>query len=162
MDHVLVMVEIPRGSRNKYEYDKELGRFVLDRMLFSAVHYPAEYGFIPDTLAEDGDALDALVLVGEATFPGCVIRARPIGVFEMWDEKGPDEKILAVPISDPQWNWVKDLSDVPPHLLREITHFFQVYKDLEDKKTRVGGWKDREVAWQVIADAKDRYRQAQA
>src|SRR5690606_10023610 len=87
---------------------------------------------------------------------------RPIGVFEMWDEKGPDEKILAVPISDPQWNWVKDLSDVPPHLLREITHFFQVYKDLEDKKTRVGGWKDREVAWQVIADAKDRYRQAQA
>ncbi|HLT59175.1 MAG: inorganic diphosphatase [Limnochordales bacterium] len=162
MDHVLVMVEIPRGSRNKYEYDKELGRFVLDRMLFSAVHYPADYGFIPDTLAEDGDALDALVLVGEATFPGCVIRARPIGVFEMWDEKGPDEKILAVPISDPQWNWVKDLSDVPPHLLREITHFFQVYKDLEDKKTRVGGWKDREVAWQVIADAKDRYRQAQA
>jgi len=162
VDHVLVMVEIPRGSRNKYEYDKELGRFVLDRMLFSAVHYPAEYGFIPDTLAEDGDALDALVLVGEATFPGCVIRARPIGVFEMWDEKGPDEKILAVPISDPQWNWVKDLSDVPPHLLREITHFFQVYKDLEDKKTRVGGWKDREVAWQVIADAKDRYRQAQA
>src|SRR5690606_7557198 len=104
MDQVLVMVEIPRGSRNKYEYDRETGRFVLDRMLFSAVHYPADYGFIPDTLAEDGDELDALVLVGEATFPGCVIRARPIGVFHMWDEKGPDEKILAVPVSDPQWN----------------------------------------------------------
>ncbi|HEY8418316.1 MAG TPA: inorganic diphosphatase [Limnochordales bacterium] len=160
MDHILVMVEIPRGSRNKYEYDKETGRFVLDRMLFSSVHYPADYGFIPDTLAEDGDELDALVLVGEATFPGCVIRARPIGVFQMWDEKGPDEKILAVPVSDPQWNWVQDLDDVPAHLLREITHFFQVYKDLEEKKTRVGGWQDRQHACRVIEEAQLRYRQA--
>jgi len=159
LDHVLVMVEIPRGSRNKYEYDKETGRFILDRMLFSSVHYPADYGFIPDTLAEDGDELDALVLVGEATFPGCVIRARPIGVFEMWDEKGPDEKILAVPVSDPQWNWVQDLKDVPPHLLREITHFFQVYKDLEEKKTRVGGWQDRQHACRVIEEAQRRYRE---
>ncbi len=151
------MVEIPRGSRNKYEYDRATGRFVLDRMLFSAVHYPADYGFIPDTLAEDGDELDALVLVGEATFPGCIIRARPIGVFHMWDEKGPDEKILAVPVSDPQWNWVRELSDVPPHLLREITHFFQVYKDLEEKKTRVGDWDDREHAIRVIEDARARW-----
>lgn len=160
MDQVLVMVEIPRGSRNKYEYDRETGRFVLDRMLFSAVHYPADYGFIPDTLGEDGDELDALVLVGEATFPGCVIRARPIGLFEMWDEKGPDAKILAVPVSDPQWNWVKDLGDVPPHLLREITHFFQVYKDLEQKKTRVGGWLDRQHANRVIEEAQRRFREA--
>lgn len=160
MDQVLVMVEIPRGSRNKYEYDKETGRFVLDRMLFSSVHYPADYGFIPDTLAEDGDELDALVLVGEATFPGCIIRARPVGVFEMWDEKGPDEKILAVPVSDPQWNWVQELDDVPGHLLREITHFFQVYKDLEGKSTRVGSWKDREHACRVIAEAQERAKQA--
>ncbi len=162
MDHILVMVEIPRGSRNKYEYDKETGRFFLDRMLFSSVHYPADYGFIPDTLAEDGDELDALVLVGEATFPGCIIRARPVGVFEMWDEKGPDEKILAVPVSDPQWNWVQELSDVPAHLLREITHFFQVYKDLEGKQTRVGSWKDREHALRVIEESVRRRRQARA
>ena len=162
MDQILVMVEIPRGSRNKYEYDKETGRFVLDRMLFSSVHYPADYGFIPDTLAQDGDELDALVLVGEATFPGCIIRARPVGVFEMWDEKGPDEKILAVPVSDPQWNWVQELSDVPAHLLREITHFFQVYKDLEGKQTRVGSWKDREHALRVIEESVRRRRQARA
>lgn len=156
-----VMVEIPRGSRNKYEYDSETGQFFLDRMLFSAVHYPADYGFIPETLAEDGDELDALVLVGEATFPGCVIRARPIGVFHMWDEKGPDEKILAVPISDPQWNWAAKLSDVPEHLLREITHFFQVYKDLEHKKTRVGGWDDEEHARRVIQDSRERWLRSQ-
>lgn len=158
LDWIEVMVEIPRGSRNKYEYDKETGRFYLDRMLFSAVHYPADYGFIPDTLAEDGDELDALVLVGEATFPGCIIRSRPIGVFQMWDEKGPDAKILCVPISDPQWNWAKQLEDVPAHLLREITHFFQVYKDLEDKKTRVGGWEGRTEALRFIEEAKARFK----
>lgn len=157
METVNVMVEIPRGSRNKYEYDRETGRFVLDRMLFSAVHYPADYGFIPETLAEDGDELDALVLVGEATFPGCIIRARPIGVFHMWDEKGPDAKILAVPVSDPQWNWVKALSDVPEHLLREITHFFQVYKDLEEKKTKVGDWDGRDDAIRIIEEARARW-----
>jgi len=157
METVNVMVEIPRGSRNKYEYDRETGRFVLDRMLFSAVHYPADYGFIPETLAEDGDELDTLVLVGEATFPGCIIRARPIGVFHMWDEKGPDAKILAVPVSDPQWNWVKELSDVPEHLLREITHFFQVYKDLEEKKTKVGDWDGRDDAIRIIEEARARW-----
>lgn len=158
MDHVLVTVEIPKGSRNKYEYDPGTGRFFLDRMLFSSVHYPADYGYIAETLAEDGDALDALVLVGEPTFPGCVIRARPVGLFEMWDEKGPDEKILCVPVSDPQWNWVKSLQDVPGHLLREITHFFQIYKELEAKETRVGGWKDREAASEAIRAATERYR----
>ncbi|MBO8141690.1 MAG: inorganic diphosphatase [Firmicutes bacterium] len=159
VDDVLVMVEIPRGSRNKYEYDPKTGRFFLDRMLFSSVHYPADYGFIPDTLARDGDELDALVLVGEATFPGCVIRARPVGLFEMSDEKGPDEKVLAVPVSDPQWNWVQDLRDVPAHLLREITHFFKVYKDLEEKSTRVGGWHDAAYARRVIEEARERRRQ---
>ncbi|HHT73237.1 MAG TPA: inorganic diphosphatase [Firmicutes bacterium] len=159
---LLVVVEIPRGSRNKYEYDAQTGRFYLDRMLFSAVHYPADYGFIPDTLAEDGDPLDALVLVGEATFPGCYIKVEPVGMFEMWDEKGPDQKILCVPISDPQWNWVKGLEDVPAHLLREVTHFFQVYKDLEKKKTRVGDWLPKQAALQTIKEAQARYAEQSA
>lgn len=158
LDWIEMMVEIPRGSRNKYEYDRKTGRFYLDRMLFSAVHYPADYGFIPETLAEDGDELDVLVLVGEATFPGCIIRSRPIGVFHMWDEKGPDAKILAVPISDPQWNWARQLEDVPGHLLREITHFFSVYKDLEDKKTEVGDWEGRDAAWRFIKEAQERFK----
>ena len=154
---LLVMVEIPRGSRNKYEYNNEEQRFYLDRMLFSSVHYPADYGFIPQTLAEDGDELDALVIVGEATFPGCFIRVEPVGMFEMWDEKGPDQKILCVPIGDPQWNWVHDLEDVPPHLLKEITHFFKVYKDLERKKTKIGDWYGKQEALRTVAEAKARY-----
>lgn len=159
MEYVEVLVEIPKGSRNKYEYDHETGRFYLDRMLFSSVHYPSDYGYIPETLAEDGDALDALVLVGEPTFPGCVIRARPVGVFDMWDEKGADAKILAVPISDPQWNWIHSLEQVPEHLLREITHFFSIYKDLEvAKKTSVGEWRGRQAAEEIIEAARRRYR----
>lgn len=154
---LIVMVEIPRGSRNKYEYDSESKRFYLDRMLFSSVHYPADYGFIPETLAEDGDELDALVIVGEATFPGCLIRVEVVGAFEMWDEKGPDQKILCVPVSDPQWNWVRELDDVPPHLLKEITHFFQVYKDLEKKKTKVGDWLSKDEAKRIVAEAQARY-----
>ena len=153
-----VVVEIPKGSRNKYEYDPDLGRFVLDRMLFSSVHYPADYGFIPGTEARDGDPMDALVLVGEATFPGCVIEARPVGVFEMRDEKGPDEKILCVPVSDPQWNWIEGLDQVPDHLLNEILHFFEVYKELEHKETEVEGWKDRAEAWRQIRDGRERVR----
>lgn len=156
--NLLVMVEIPHGSRNKYEYSVEEQRFYLDRMLFSSVHYPADYGFIPQTLAEDGDELDALVIVGEATFPGCYIRVQAVGMFEMWDEQGPDQKILCVPVSDPQWNWVQDLEDVPPHLLKEITHFFQVYKDLERKKTKVGDWHGKEAALRTVAEAQARYR----
>lgn len=155
---ILVTVEIPKGSRNKYEYDEERRRFRLDRMLFSSVHYPADYGFVEEALGEDGDPLDAMVLVGEATFPGCLIEAKPIGLFKMWDEKGLDHKILCVPVSDPQWNWVEDLGDVPEHLLDEIEHFFAIYKDLEMKKTRVKGWEDRAAAWEVI----ERARAAQA
>jgi inorganic pyrophosphatase len=156
-ESVEIVVEIPKGSRNKYEYDPETGRFFLDRMLFSSMHYPADYGFVPDTLARDGDPLDVLVLVGEATFPGCVIETRPVGVFHMRDEKGPDEKVLCVPVHDPQWNWIEELDQVPKHLVREITHFFEVYKELEEKETEVGGWADREEAWEVLRDARSRH-----
>lgn len=154
---VTVMIEVPKGSRNKYEYDKEKRMVKFDRMLFSAVHYPSDYGFILDTLAEDGDALDALVLVWEPTFPGCIIEVKPVGLFKMWDEKGPDEKILCVPVSDQNWNYIESLSDVPPHLLKEIEHFFAVYKELEVKKTGVEGWEDRESAIKVIEQSKQRY-----
>jgi inorganic pyrophosphatase len=156
---ITVMIEIPKGSRNKYEYDKEKKVLKFDRMLFSSVHYPSDYGFIPDTLAEDEDPLDALVLVWEPTFPGCVIEAKPVGLFKMWDEKGLDHKILCVPIFDPLWNHIERLSDVPPHLLKEISHFFAVYKDLEEKKTGVEGWEDRESAIKVIKDSQQRYRE---
>ena len=153
-----VIVEIPKGCRNKYEYDKEKKVIKFDRMLFSAVHYPSDYGFIPETLAEDGDPLDALVLVWEPTFPGCFIETKPVGLFKMWDEKGPDEKILCVPIFDPFWNYIERLRDVPPHLLKEIEHFFSIYKDLEEKKTGVEGWEDRGAAIRVIKEAYKRYR----
>ena len=154
---VNVMIEIPKGSRNKYEYDKTRKVLKFDRMLFSAVHYPSDYGFIWDTLAQDGDALDALVLVWEPTFPGCMIEARPVGLFKMWDEKGPDEKILCVPIGDPFWNHIRELSDVPPHLLKEIEHFFSIYKELEKKKTGVEGWKDKAAALEIIRQSRERF-----
>jgi inorganic pyrophosphatase len=152
-----VMIEIPKGSRNKYEYDKQEKRIVFDRMLFSSVHYPSDYGFILDTLAGDQDPLDALVLVWEPTFPGCVIKARPVGLFRMVDEKGPDEKILCVPTGDPLWNHITDLDQVPPHLLKEIEHFFSIYKDLEDKKTSVEGWEGLSEALQIIKESRERF-----
>ena len=155
---VTVMVEVPKGSRNKYEYDKDKRIMKFDRMLFSAVHYPSDYGFILDTLAGDGDALDALVLVWEPTFPGCIMEVKPVGLFKMWDEKGPDEKILCVPVSDPNWNYIESLSDVPPHLLKEIEHFFSIYKELEAKKTGVEGWEDRAAAIEVIRESRQRYQ----
>jgi inorganic pyrophosphatase len=131
-------------------------------MLFSPVHYPSDYGFILDTLAQDGDSLDALVLVWEPTFPGCIIEAIPVGMFKMWDDKGPDEKILCVPVSDPFWNYIESLSDVPPHLLKEIEHFFSIYKELEEKKTGVEGWKNREAAIKAILRSKQRYQKEEA
>ena len=154
-----VLVEINKGSRNKYEYDKEHGMIRFDRMLFSAVHYPSDYGFILNTLAGDGDPLDALVLVWEPTFPGCLIEAKPVGLFKMWDEKGPDEKILCVPIADPMWNEIESLDQVPSHLLREIEHFFKSYKELEEKKTGVDGWAGRDEAIQVILESQKRFRE---
>jgi len=158
---VSVMIEIPKGSRNKYEYDPVRKMVKFDRMLFSAVHYPSDYGFIYDTLAQDGDALDALVLVWEPTFPGCFIEAKPVGLFKMWDEKGPDEKILCVPTKDPFWNHINGLSDVPPHLLKEIEHFFKIYKELEKKKTGVEGWHDLEDALRIIEESRERFQAAQ-
>lgn len=154
-----VFVEIPRGSRNKYEYDEQGRRFWLDRVLYSSVHYPADYGFIPDTLAEDGDTLDALVLVEEPTFPGCIIPARPVGLLRMRDEKGSDEKVLAVPLGDPRFDEVHDLSDVSPHWLREIENFFATYKLLEEKLTEIFGWSDAREARRVIAAAREAWRQ---
>ena len=155
---VSVMIEIPKGSRNKYEYDKGKKRLKFDRMLFSSVHYPSDYGFIQETLALDGDPLDALVLVWEPTFPGCIIDAKPVGLFKMWDEKGPDEKILCVPLYDPLWNHIESLSDVTPHLLKEIEHFFKIYKELEEKKTGVEGWENRESAIRIIKQSQQRYK----
>lgn len=151
---VTMIVEIPKGSRNKYEMDHESGEIFLDRMLFTATRYPADYGFIPETLAEDGDPLDALALVTEPTFPGCRIRIRPIGVFLMEDQGKADHKILGVPEADPLWKDAGDLGDVPVHLLREFEHFFAVYKDLEDKKTATLGWSGVEEAKQVIERAR--------
>ena len=152
-----IMIEIPKGSRNKYEYDKKLKRIRFDRTLFSAVHYPMDYGFILNTLAEDEDPLDAMVLLWEPTFPGCLIEAKPIGAFKMWDEKGSDEKVLCVPIHDPVWNYLESLDDVPPHLLKEIEHFFSIYKDLEEKKTGIEGWVGSEETLRIIAESKLRF-----
>ena len=156
-----VLIEIPRGSRNKYEYDFELKRMRFDRMLFSSMMYPADYGFIPETLALDGDPLDVLVLINEPTFPGCVMEVKPIGVFHMADEKGNDEKIICVPVSDPIWNTLNDLSDVNLHQIKEIEHFFQVYKDLEKKKVDVEGWGNAEVAYEIVNKCIARYENSE-
>jgi inorganic pyrophosphatase len=153
---VMVFVEIPTGSRNKYEYDPALGAIVLDRRLFTSMSYPADYGFIEGTLGGDGDALDALVLVGAPTFPGCRIRARPVGVFFMTDEKGPDEKIICVSLHDPSWLHVHDLEDIHSEFRDEIEHFFKVYKELEKKKTATRGFGGRQEAVKVIDDARSR------
>ncbi len=154
-----VLIEIPKGSRNKYEYDPEKRLIRYDRMIFSSMHYPSDYGFIPETLAEDGDPLDVLVLVSEPTFPGCLINVRPIGVFNMADEKGPDDKVLCVPVSDPIWNKLTRLEEVNMHLRKEIEHFFQVYKDLERKKVDVEGWSDEERAIEVYHECVARYKE---
>jgi len=153
-----VLVEIPKGSRNKYEYDFELKKIRYDRMIFSSMMYPADYGFVPETLALDDDPLDVLVLVTEPTFPGCVIEVKPIGVFHMTDEKGPDEKIICVPVSDPISNKVDDLSGLNTHLIKEIEHFFRVYKDLEEKKVDVGGWGDAEEAREIVTQCIERFK----
>lgn len=152
-----VVIEIPKGSRNKYEYDYEKKMIRYDRMIFSSMHYPSDYGFVPETLAEDGDALDALVLVSEPTFPGCLIETHPIGLFRMRDEKGPDAKLICVPVSDPVWSKISSLEDMNPHLIREIEHFFQVYKDLEKKKVGIEGWEDKVEAFNAIKSSQERY-----
>jgi inorganic pyrophosphatase len=161
-DSVLAFIEIPQGSRNKYEYDEAIKAFRLDRVLFSSVHYPTDYGFIPDTLAEDGDHLDILVVVFEPTFPGCLIPARVLGGLDMADEKGPDFKVLAVPVGDPRFSHVKTLHELGEHWLREIETFFATYKLLEPKQTEVLGWHDAEEAHQVIEVCRQRYQDSLA
>ncbi len=156
-----VLIEIPKGSRNKYEYDFALKKIRYDRMIFSSMMYPADYGFVPETLALDGDPLDVLVLVTEATFPGCVMEVKPIGVFHMTDEKGPDEKVICVPVSDPIWNKINDLSELNPHLIKEIEHFFKVYKDLEKKKVDVGGWGNADEAYDILNKCINRYENSE-
>jgi inorganic pyrophosphatase len=153
-DEIVVSVEIPRGSRNKYEYDPELDAIVLDRRLFTSTVYPADYGFVEETLAGDGDALDALVFVGDPTFPGCRIRVRVVGVFRMVDENGQDDKLLCVPLKDPLWSEMHDLGDIPEAFRAEIEQFFKVYKELEGGITRTAGFGDRAEALQVLDDAR--------
>jgi inorganic pyrophosphatase len=152
-----VVVEIPRGSRNKYEMDHDSGKIWLDRRLFTAMAYPSDYGFIEGTMGEDGDPLDALVLLDDPTFPGCRVMARAVGVFWMRDDKGPDAKVLAVPARDPRFESMHDLGDLPPFLLQEIRHFFEAYKELEpDKFTEVRGWEGRAAAEVEIVEARAR------
>ncbi len=153
-----VVVEIPRGSRNKYEMDKERGVIRLDRRLFSATFYPTDYGYIPDTLGEDGDPLDALVLLDDPTFPGCWVSARPVGVFWMDDDKGPDAKIICVLAGDPRWDHVAEIGDVPESMLAEIEQFFVVYKLLEPgKHSNTRGYEGTAAAWAEIDAAVARY-----
>lgn len=154
---VTAMIEIPKGGRNKYEYDPQKQAIRYDRMIHSSVQFPSDYGFILDTLAEDGDPLDVLVLVWEPTFPGCIIEVKPIGMLNMSDDKGVDQKILCVPINDPLWNHINELQEAPPHLLKEIKNFFEIYKTLENKNTKIEGWQDRDAAVKIIKQAQDAF-----
>ena len=153
-----VVIEIPTGSRNKYEYDHEKHVIRLDRRLFTATTYPADYGFVPETLAGDGDPLDVLVLVTDPTFPGCLVRVRILGVFFMRDEAGVDAKLISVLEHDPQWDQATDIEDVPEHLRNEISHFFSIYKDLEPgKSVSVEGFNDRAAALRELEACRAAY-----
>jgi len=154
-----VRVEIPRGSRNKYEWDQDLRAIKLDRFLFSSMVYPTDYGFFPETLAEDGDPLDAMVCVDQPTFPGCVIQVKAIALFRMSDETGPDDKVLCVPCDDPNWKHVERLEDLPQQMHDEIAHFFSVYKQPDGHEVTVDGWRSREDAFAVIEASRHRYRE---
>ena len=156
---VTAIIEIPRGSRNKYELDKESGLLRLDRVLYSAVHYPGDYGFIPRTLHEDGDPLDILVAIDEPTFPGCQMDVRPIGVLRMLDRGEPDDKIVAVGANDPRRGEYFDIADLPQHFLKEVEHFFSIYKDLEGKRVEILGWGKSGDATKVIEESIIRYDQ---
>lgn len=151
------VIEIPRDGSNKYEYDKKLHVFRLDRNLYSPVHYPGDYGFVPSTLAEDADPLDVLVLVDAPSFSGCVQAVRPIGLLEMLDQGVPDEKVLCVGKNNPRYKDVFNYSQIYPHMLREITHFFSIYKDLEGKRVEVKGWRDADYARKKVMEAEQRF-----
>ena len=153
-EELLAFIEIPKGSRNKYEYDVSLGAVVLDRFLSSSTVYPTDYGFLVGYRGQDGDPLDCCVCVSEPTYPGCLIKVKPIALFKMEDEKGIDDKIVCVPCNDPGWNTLESRQDITDQLQREISHFFSVYKDLEEKKVDVHGWREREEALAVLAEAR--------
>ena len=158
-EEINVVVEIPQGSRNKYEYDKKLDIFRLDRALHSPIYYPGDYGFVPQTLAEDDDPLDVLILVVQPTFPGCLVVARPIGILRMVDEGKPDDKVLAVPVGEPAYNDVHNCTQIFPHTLRMISHFFETYKLLEGKLTSTeGGWQDAASARRTIVESVERFK----
>ncbi len=154
-----VLVEIPKGSRNKYEWDEELQAIKLDRYLFSSVVYPTDYGFIPQTWALDNDPLDAMVCVTDPTFPGCVIEVKVIALFRMSDDQGEDDKVLCVPLQDPNWGTIEQLEDLPKRFLNEIEHFFAIYKQPEGKEVSVGGWFGRGEALEEIEASRGRWRE---
>ena len=158
-DSVLALIEIPRGSKNKYEWDEELGGVALSRVLYQSVAYPTEYGFIPGTLADDGDALDVVVLIDQPTFPGCLMRVRPIGILRLVQEGERDDKVLCVPVADPLYADTHSIADIPAHRLVEIRHFFATYTELEGKEVEVGEWEDAQAAFDEIdecAEAHDK------
>jgi inorganic pyrophosphatase len=154
---VNAIVEIPKGSSNKYEYDEARDVIRLDRVLFSPVYYPAEYGFIPETRSPDGDHLDILVLISQPTFPGCVLEVAPVGILDMMDEAGRDWKIIGIATGDTRMASIQTIEQVNEHMRREIVHFFETYKDLEGKRVTVAGWRGRDEAQRVIADARARF-----
>ena len=153
------VIEIPKGSRNKYEYDKDMESFALDRVLYSSVTYPADYGFIPQTIYDDGDPMDILVLMDQPTFPGCIIESKPIGIMGMIDGGDKDYKILAVPTEDPKYANINDINDVPAHLLDEISEFFKTYKNLEEKEVEILSWENAEVAKKEAIRSIEMYNQ---
>jgi inorganic pyrophosphatase len=155
---VYVVVESPKGTENKYEYDVLKKAIVLDRVLYSAVHFPGDYGFLPRTLDEDGDPLDILVLVSNPTFPGCIMNARPVGLLQMLDGAKRDDKILAVPTGDPRYDEYHDLDDLPEHILKEIAYLFETYKVLEGKKVTIIGWENAESAKAIIKHCQELYQ----
>ena len=157
---VRMIVEIPKNSSNKYEYDGELGVFRLDRALYSPLHYPGDYGFVPGTLAEDGDPLDVLAIVDDPSYPGVLISVRPVGVLDMVDDDEADQKILAVPNKNPRFDQIHTMDQVFPHKLREIEHFFAIYKELEGKRTDMRGWRGPREARDLIRLCRDRYLQS--
>lgn len=147
---VHAVIEIPLGSRNKYEYRPDMDVIMRDRVLSASVRYPTDYGFIPSTMTDDGDPLDILVAAYEPAFPGCVLLARPLGVLDMTDEKGRDYKIFAIPADDPRFAEITSLDGLPSHILREVEHFFEVYKQLEEKQVEIYGWQGLDRAHELI------------
>ena len=157
-----MIVEIPKNSANKYEYDVELGVFKVDRPLYSPMHYPGDYGFIPGTLGDDGDPMDVITLVEQPTFTGCLMEVRPLGMLDMIDSEQADQKILAVPARDPRFEQMLRIEDLPAHTRIEIEHFFQIYKELEGKTVRTQGWLGGEEARRHIIEGRNRFLESRS